>query len=60
MTVAISHLGILEDDGLNLISIADAQQRLGARFEDHNIYSWMARNSWNGPLADAMIKFYGA
>lgn len=59
MVVAVSHLGILEDEGLDLISIADAQQRLGAQFEASNIYSWAAKNNWNGPLADAMITFYG-
>lgn len=58
MIVAISHVGILEDEGIPLISIGEAQQRLGARFPDSNIYSWMGRRSWNRPMAEAMLEFW--
>lgn len=59
LTVAVSHEGILDDEGLELISIADAQQRLGARFEDSNLYKWMAARNWKRPLAEAMLEFWG-
>lgn len=58
MIVAISHLGILEDEGIPLISIGEAQQRLGARYEDSNLYAWMARNNWNRPMTEAMLTFW--
>lgn len=58
MVIAISHVGILEDEGIPLISIGEAQQRLGARFPDSNLYAWMARNNWNKPMTEAMLTFW--
>ncbi len=58
LTIAISHVGILEDEGVPLISIGEAQQRLGARFPDSNLYAWMARNNWNRPMTEAMLEFW--
>lgn len=58
LVIAVSHLGILEDTGIPLISIAEAQQRLGPRFDDSNLYSWMARNNWNRSMTEAMLEFW--
>lgn len=59
LVIAISHLGILEDEGLPLISIAEAQQRLGARYTESSIYAWMGQRSWNRPMTEAMLEFWG-
>lgn len=59
LIVAVSHEGILDDEDLQVISIADAQQRLGARFEDSNLYKWMAVRNWKRPLTEAMLEFWG-
>ena len=58
LIIAISHVGILEDEGVPLISIGEAQQRLGARFSDSNLYAWMARNNWKRPMTEAMLAFW--
>jgi glycosyltransferase involved in cell wall biosynthesis len=58
LVIAVSHLGILEDEGVPLISIGEAQQRLGARFEESSIYSWMGRRSWKRPITEAMLEFW--
>lgn len=58
LIIAVSHLGILEDTGIPLISIAEAQQRLGARFADSSLYAWMGRNNWNRSMQEAMLEFW--
>lgn len=58
LVVAVSHTGILEDTGIPLISIGEAQQRLGARFDSSNLYAWMARNNWNRSMTEAMLEFW--
>lgn len=58
MIIAIAHEGILEDEGIPLISIAEARQRLGARWDDANLYQWMWRVGSEKPLAEAMLEFW--
>jgi len=58
LIIAISHQGILEDEGVLLISIAEARQRLGARFDDSNFYQWCWRVNNERPLSDAMLEFW--
>jgi len=58
MVVAISHVGILEDEGIPLISIAEARQRLGARYDEHGLYQHLWRIGNKKPLAEAMLEFW--
>lgn len=56
LVIAISHVGILEDEGVPLISITEAQQRLGARFTESNLYQWCWKHEWTGSLEQAMLE----
>jgi GT2 family glycosyltransferase len=58
MVIAIAHEGILEDEGIPLISIAEARQRLGSRWDDFQLYHrlWRVRNE--KPLSEAMLDFW--
>jgi len=58
LVLAVSHEGIFDDQDIPIISIAEAQQRLGARFSDSNLYAWMARNNWKRPMTEAMLAFW--
>ncbi len=58
LIIAATFPDILEDKGLELISIAEAKRRLGD-LGRHNIYVFMTDHAWTGSLRDAMKKFYG-
>jgi GT2 family glycosyltransferase len=58
MIIAIAHVGILEDEGVPLISIAEARQRLGPRVDDANLYQHLWRIGNKKPLAEAMLEFW--
>ena len=58
LTFAVSHLGIFDDPDIPTISIGEARQRLGARFDDSNLYAWMARNNWQRHITEAMLEFW--
>lgn len=51
---------LMDEKGIEIVSVADGKRFLGARFEDLNIYSFGERNNWNGSLKDAFKKLYGA
>jgi hypothetical protein len=58
ITLAVCYPDIFHDeDGLNIISIADAMGMCGD-IGVFNIYGWMDRNKWNKPLSEAFLKMY--
>lgn len=46
-----------DEDGLNLISIADAKNLFGS-IEEFSIYKWMDDNKWKQSLSEAFLKMY--
>lgn len=59
LTLAICYPEVFENEEVETISIGEAQQRLGSRFEDSNLYRWCAVNNWTDSLSEAMVKFWG-
>lgn len=58
--LALCYPEVFEDiSDVQIISIAEARQRLGVRYEENLLYHWCGVNNWNGPLTDAMLKFWG-
>lgn len=51
---------VFEGENLKLISIADAKNILGERYEtDSHLYRWLWEQDWKGALADGMLSFWG-
>jgi hypothetical protein len=59
LTLAVCYPEVFEGENVEIISIAEAQQRLGPRFEDSNLYRWCATHNWSTSLSEAMVKFWG-
>lgn len=59
LTLAVCYPEVFENEDVELISIAEAQQRLGPRFEESNLYRWCAVNNRTSSLTESMLQFWG-
>lgn len=58
IVLSVCYPEVFEDEGLELISIADAKLMLADEdFQKHNIYRYMIDQGWTGRLVDAYRKF---
>jgi beta-1,4-mannosyl-glycoprotein beta-1,4-N-acetylglucosaminyltransferase len=59
LILSVCYPDIFADEGLKLISIADAKNMLGERFDEHLLYRFLWMSAWNRPLKEGMLEFWG-
>lgn len=58
-TLALCYPEVFNDiPDANIISIADAKQIVGDRYDSYSVYKWAWQNNWKGSIVDAMLEFY--
>lgn len=59
LCLAVCYPNVFDGEGLKLISIADARNMLGQRYDSANLYKWCWEKAWDRPLTEAMLEFWG-
>lgn len=56
LILAVCYPEVFKQDGLKLISIAEAKQILGPRYDESSIYKQLWDRDWKGTLAEGMLE----
>lgn len=59
LALAVCYPSVFDGEDLKLISIADAKNMLGDRYDDYSIYKYLWDKDWKGSLADGMLAMHG-
>lgn len=59
LVLAVCFPSVFDGQDVKLISIADAKNMLGERYDDYSIYKHLWDKDWKGSLADGMLAMHG-
>lgn len=59
LVLAVCYPSVFAGEDVNLISIADAKNMLGERYEDYSIYKHLWDKDWKGSLSEGMVEMHG-
>lgn len=59
LVLAVCYPSVFDGQDLKLISIADAKNMLGDRYDDYSIYKHLWDRNWDSSLSDGMLAMHG-
>lgn len=58
LVLAVCYPAVFQNDGVKLISIQEAKDRLNGNIEKYDIYRWCGERKWSSSLIEAYRKMY--